>query len=256
MQSEHNRISCTYNSYKLPIMFKFYLALIVCSAMSCTNAQITAHDLLAKSIDYHDPKGLLEQGEATLQFIEERPNGPDRHTTAVLNPWAEKFQLISGSADREITTTLSDGQYSYLVNGASPTAEQVKTYRLNPSRSDFMRTYYHYLWYMPMKLDDPGTIIDPQVSKTDFFGREALQIRVTYDPAIGKDIWYFYFDPKTSALIGYRFYHDEAANDGEYILFEGEAIYQSVRIPKRRTWYTHKDDRLLGTDILDQITVK
>ncbi len=238
-------------------MLKTFLTTLLFSCMiSGAFAQVTAHELLAKSIEYHDPEGLLEQGEATLQFTEERPNGTDRHTTAVLNPWAEKFQLITSSDDREITTTLADGQYRYAVDGASPTPEEVKTFKLNPTRSDFMRTYYHYLWYMPMKLNDPGTIIDPGVKRTDFFGRDALQVRVSYDPAVGKDIWYFYFDPKTSALVGYRFYHDEAANDGEYILFEGEATYQSVRIPKSRTWYTHKDDRLLGRDILDQITIR
>jgi len=57
-------------------------------------------------------------------------------------------------------------------------------------------------------------------------------------------------------MIGYRFYHDESANDGEYILLEGETTDGSVRLPKRRTWYTHKDDRLLGTDVLDRLRVR
>lgn len=108
-----------------------------------------------------------------------------------------------------------------------------------------------------MKLRDPGTIIDPKVKNKDFFGRKALEIRVSYDPSVGKDVWYFNFDPSSSALIGYRFYHDESANDGEYILFEGEATHRSVRIPpQRRTWYTHKEDRLLGTDVLNRLRVR
>ena len=57
-------------------------------------------------------------------------------------------------------------------------------------------------------------------------------------------------------MIGYRFYHDESANDGEYILLEGETTDGTVRLPKSRTWYTHKDDRLLGTDVLDRLRVR
>ena len=104
-----------------------------------------------------------------------------------------------------------------------------------------------------MKLRDPGTRIDPQVLDTEFSGEPALALRVTYDPDVGSDIWYVYFDPTTSALVGYRFYYDEEANDGEYIELEGEVEGAGLRIPKARTWYTHGDNRLLGTDTLTRI---
>jgi hypothetical protein len=75
-------------------------------------------------------------------------------------------------------------------------------------------------------------------------------LKVTYDPEKGSDTWYFYFDPKTYALAAYQFYHDPAKNDGEYILLEGEAEVGSMRLPKRRSWFTNKEDRFLGTDLL------
>lgn len=111
-----------------------------------------------------------------------------------------------------------------------------------------MKDYYQYLWALPMKLKDPGTIIDPNVHARDFFGQELLEVRVTYDQEVGNDIWYFYFHPDTYALSGYRFYHDESKNDGEYILIEGEKQVNGMKIPARRHWYTHTDRRLLGTD--------
>ena len=83
--------------------------------------------------------------------------------------------------------------------------------------------------------------------------RPVLSLRVTYDPEVGVDTWYLYFDPDTSALVGYRFYHDESANDGEYIVLEGEVSSGTLRLPKARTWYTHGDDRLLGTDTLTSL---
>ena len=85
--------------------------------------------------------------------------------------------------------------------------------------------------------------------------REVLALKVTYDAAVGEDIWYFYFNPETYAMVGYRFYHDEAANDGEYIVLEGMEIQNGLRIPKNRTWYTNADHTLLGTDYLVDLKV-
>jgi len=51
-------------------------------------------------------------------------------------------------------------------------------------------------------------------------------------------------------LIGYRFYHEEAKNDGEYITLEGEESVQGIKIPKNRHWYYNKDDKFLGADFL------
>ena len=73
---------------------------------------------------------------------------------------------------------------------------------------------------------------------------------MTYDPTVGEDIWYFYFHPTTYALIGYRFYHEEAKNDGEYITLEGEEVVQDIKIPKNRHWYYNKNDQFLGADFL------
>jgi len=142
-----------------------------------------------------------------------------------------------------------NNQLSATLNGSSEISEEdTKAFRIDEKRAIFMRNYYHYLWAMPMKLTDPGTIIDPAVKTVDFFGKESLQIKVTYTPEVGHDIWYFYFHPETKALQGYRFYHDEAANDGEYILLDGELEAHGVKIPQSRTWMTHKDDKLLGVD--------
>jgi len=101
-----------------------------------------------------------------------------------------------------------------------------------------------------MKLRDPGTIIAPTVWTETINGSEYLKIKVTYDPEVGGDIWYFYFDPDTYALSAYRFYHDESANDGEYILLEGEEIHSGIRFPAKRSWYINADHRFLGYDQL------
>ena len=53
---------------------------------------------------------------------------------------------------------------------------------------------------------------------------------------------------------GYRFYHDEEKNDGEYIYLDGLTKYKNIKIPSKRDWYTHKEDKFLGSDKLVKIS--
>ena len=102
---------------------------------------------------------------------------------------------------------------------------------------------------MPMKLRDPGTRLDPAVKRTELDGRAVLALRVTYAPEVGGDTWYFYVDPRTFALAGCRFYHDESANDGEYIVFEGEVEGpRRLRLPKLRRWHMNRDGEYIAVD--------
>jgi len=218
---------------------------------------MTAGQLLEKSIEYHDPKGKLLNSSLTLDLIETRPNGADRKTSLRCNIQEETFSNLQKKDSLTIESSYDKGIVTYKVNGSSDISKKIKKdHRLDAKRFLMMRNYYQYLWLLPNKLLDEGTILDPSVEEADFFGKKALQIKVTYEPKVGKDIWYFYFHPKTYALIGYRFYHDEAANDGEYILLEGETVGGKVRLPKERKWYMHKDDKYLGSDILDKLTIE
>ena len=112
------------------------------------------------------------------------------------------------------------------------------------------QNYYTYLYGLPMKLKDPGTIITDKIVRKKMKGKTYLVLKATYKKEVGKDTWYFYFNPKTYAMEIYQFFHDEAKNDGEYILLTGEETINEIKIPKNRAWYMNKDDKFLGTDIL------
>ena len=118
------------------------------------------------------------------------------------------------------------------------------------------RNYYTYLWGMPMKLRDPGTRIDPDVTDAWYQEQKVWSVRVTYDAEVGSDTWYFYFDQQSQALVGYRFYHDEAKRDGEYIVLKGKTEVSGMRIPSHRSWYTNAEGRHLGDDILVGLEVE
>lgn len=214
-------------------------------------ANIPAKTLLEQSITYHDPDSLWGTQALDWRFYESRPNNSFRSTKMNWNPLEDQFALTQQVGRNELHRGIQSDSCWSMLNGKSDLSEAtIQEFRLGCDRATMYRNYYTYLWGLPMKLQDPGTIIDPVVHQRNFFGEDLLELKVTYDPAVGADIWYFYFDPQTYAMKGYRFYHDEAANDGEYILLDGEVQTDGMRIPAKRTWYTHKDHRVLGTDEL------
>jgi len=217
----------------------------------------TAKEILQKSIAYHDPKGKVMTQEVKLLLNEPRPDGAARNSTLVSNLSKEYFSIDRVAGDHKIKMTLEKGNFSGSLDGNTDISqEEITKHKITKERLTLLRDYYQYLWFLPMKLNDPGTILGDEVLVKDFFGKEGFQIKVTYSPEVGKDTWYFYFDQSTYALIGYRFYHDESKNDGEYILLEGEVAGYNVRIPAIRKWYKHQKDEYLGEDHLKQISIK
>lgn len=225
--------------------------LFVLVLFSFSVAAQTAGDVLEKSIAYHDPKGLWETGKFKLKLKESRPNGTFRETKITLDNRQQSFLLSQKREGRTIHRFVQGDQCENKLDGQTNfTPEEAKQFRLDCSYSSRMKDYYSYLYGLPMKLHDPGTYLDEEVKTVEFDGRQLLQLKVTYDPKVGKDIWYFYFDPNTFALSGYRFYHDETKNDGEYILLSGEQKVGPLLLPKTRKWHTHQDEKFLGTDEL------
>lgn len=213
--------------------------------------EMTSEALLEKSIAYHDPNGNWNQfkGEFTIKM--ETPNRPERTTQIALDFPKQFFQSIVTLDGRTTQAEWKAGTCSHWLNGSSSFTEmEAKKHRLNCEQTTKMRNYYVYLYGLPMKLKDPGTRIDPKVYKKALKGIVYNCIKVSYDEVVGKDTWYFYFDTKTHQLKHYQFYHDEAKNDGEYILMSDEAVVQGIKMPKVREWYTNSEDRYLGTDVL------
>jgi len=228
------------------------LFLLTFISLGIKSQSISPEALLEKSIKYHDPKEQWGTTPLNLHLKETRPNGADRSTNISIDLQNSTFTLDQMRDGNQVAYKVINDVCSFQLNGSSDISEEdLKKYRLNCERAQSMRNYYTYLWGLPMKLRDEGTILQ-DAKLTSFMEQEAYSLKVTYSPEVGVDIWYFYFDPTTYAMIGYRFYHDEAANDGEYIPLKGEEKIQGFRLPKERTWYTHKEDKLLGADILEK----
>jgi uncharacterized protein DUF6503 len=214
-------------------------------------AQQTGEELIAASIQFHDPDNNWPKTKAIFNFSDTRPGKEARPATLFLNNNTGTLCVMREQEGVKVTRHTEHDNFTYDVDGNfEPSEKDIKAYNLNEKRTEMMRNYYLYLWGLPMKLTDPGTRVEQKIYHKRFDGKETKAVRVTYDADVGKDIWYFYFDPESSEMVGYQFFYDEAKNDGEYILISDLVNVNGMKIPKNRTWYTNTDSTLLGTDHL------
>jgi len=211
----------------------------------------TAVELLEKTIQYHDPTGNWNAFDATLKFEQDSPNRPNSFRWAHINNGDNSFAFWMEREEGKIYQFVQNDNCEHTVAGLADFSEAIASkYKINCDRTKLWRDYYIYLYGLPMKLKDPGTILSEEVLDTTFMEQPCWAISVTYNPEVGKDKWYFYLDKTNFSMIGYRFFHEESKNDGEYIILKEEAEVDGVKIPKIRSWYYNKDGKFLGTDIL------
>lgn len=234
-------------------MRHLFLLITLCYVTISQAQDITGSELLSKAIAFHDPNGNWKTFDGEFKVLMESPNSSNRLSTISLNTPQQKFSLLVEKDGDSYGYHFDKGICNAFLNGSNEISEEdIKSYRLTCDRGENMKNYYTYLYGLPMKLRDPGTLLDDSVQKKTFNGKEYLVLKVTYDKSVGNDIWYFYFDPKSYAMEVYQFYHDESKNDGEYILLEGLEEINGIKMPKTRAWYMNKDNKYLGTDILSR----
>lgn len=214
-------------------------------------AQQTGADLIDASINFHDPNSNWQTANLVLGFNDTRPGQEDRSASFSMNNSTGAACVTREMDGRMVSWHIEGERCQFDVDGNfNPSDEEIEKYRLTNERGFTMRNYYLYLWGLPMKLKDPGTIIHSEVYERSFNGKPAKVVKVTYDEKVGSDIWYFYFDPDTYEMIGYQFYHDEEKGDGEYITLSGINVADGMKIPSSRSWFMNNDSTFLGTDKL------
>jgi hypothetical protein len=225
--------------------------LVLSQSYICIAQSLTGKGLLEKSIDYHDPKGNWKTFKGSFHVTMRTPDQKERISNIHLDLPREEFVLEVTKNKDNYAYQIERDSCNITLNGSSEfSSENADRLGLDCERGRMMKDYYTYLYGLPMKLKDPGTIIAPKIKKKSFKCKEYLVLEVNYAKYVGEDTWYFYFDPLTYAMEVYQFFHDEAKNDGEYILLEGMETINNIKMPKTRAWYYNKDDTYLGTDIL------
>ena len=232
-------------------MKHFFLIISVGFSSLVYAQELTGKQLLEKAITYHDPNGNWQTFKGDLNISMEIPEKPTRDSNIHIDLLNQLFSIKAKVEDNVSEYIIDKDSTTIIFNGTkNPSEDILKEQRLSKARAKLYQNYYTYLYGLPMKLKDTGTIIHENVEQRNFKGKTYLVLKATYKKEIGKDIWYFYFNPKTYAMEIYQFFHDESKNDGEYILLSEEEIINGIKMPKKRAWYTNKDNKLLGIDIL------
>jgi hypothetical protein len=209
----------------------------------------SAEQALARAIAFHDPEGAWASARFELDLEESRPDGTVRRSRVGFDNAAGRFELRREHEGRLQEFAVAGDRVEVRLDGSADLEPSVaEELGLTPERALFWRDYYLYLYGLPMKLRDPGTLLDPEVRTVELDGRAALRLRVTYEEEVGGDTWYFYLAPESFELLAYRFHHDESKNDGELITLEGVVPVSSMRLPRERTWTTNDEGELLGVD--------
>lgn len=233
------------------MMRYFFLFLALHVNIFIFGQELSGEQLLENAITFHDPNGNWKSFKGKMLIEMESPDNNSRSTTLEMNLPENYFKSTVKKDDSTIESELNHEECILKLNGSTSISPKVKdSLNISCDRAKMMKNYYTYLYGLPMKLKDPGTIIEPKVLKKSFKGKEYLVLKVGYDKEVGSDTWYFYFDPKTYAMEIYQFYHDESKNDGEYILLSDMITVNGIKIPKVRAWYYNKGDSYLATDTL------
>ncbi|MCF7567390.1 DUF6503 family protein [Sabulilitoribacter arenilitoris] len=220
--------------------------------------QISGLDVLDKAIKYHDSQNKWKTFNDTLYVTMESPKNSNRTSKIIINLPKEQFYLKTKRDSIISEYNLNKDKCLISLNGKTNLSNAVlKTHNLSCERANLYKNYYTYLYGLPMKLKDKGTIIHEKVEQKTFKGKPYLVLKATYEASVGKDVWYFYFNPKTYAMEVYQFYKTDhngsiKKDSGEYILLTDEEIINGIKMPKTRAWYYNKDDGYLGTDILNK----
>ncbi len=239
-------------------MIRRFSSLVLIGGLALPGSATDLSQTLLLSQRYHDARGVWFKSRIRLTIEEARPDGSSRTSLVVIDNPGAAFELKTRRDNRQIVMSVFGDQTSASLDGRLDfSKEDAAKYGLTPDGVVRRRNYYTYLYGLPMKLSDPGAIVGIPVPIAKYEGRTYRKVRVTYDPKVGGDVWDFFLDPKTNALSGYRFFHDEARGDGEFITLDGEIDCGSgIRIPKARSWFMHKDRKALGTDTISACSVE
>jgi len=216
---------------------------------------ISAKQVLDNAITYHDPDGKWESFNSTFTVDMSTPGSTIRKSEITINLPSEYFSVQATKGLVTTIYTIDKEECKMMYNDVVLDSAQAKEKSMSCDRAMLYKNYYTYLYGLPMKLKDFGTNLSNTVEKKTFKGKTYLVLKVTYDKAVGSDVWYFYFNPKTYAMEIYQFFKtDENGNEkkdsGEYILLSEEMTVNGIKMPKVRDWYYNKDDKYLGTDTL------
>lgn len=232
----------------------FLLFIIIMSMLpmiSCKPERKSDSELLNKTLSYHDPENNWSKLKTRLYLSSADTAGKEHTFEIEIDNTSGYFAHINRRDGKELVKGISaNGKEFYLLDGNPQiTGEERKKYELTPEALKWVRSFYPYLYGLPMKLTDDGVHVNDAENTEVLEGKTYQVLQVNFDPSVGSDNWFFYLNPETHAMKAYRFNHGDPES-GEYILLEQELTVDGIKLPKVRKWYWNKNNEYIGTDTL------
>ena len=230
-----------------------YLFSLILIAQTSVAQTLSTRDMIMESCDYHDFNSSIFDQPLEFKIEETRPGAKSRFCTLRFDPSKEYYHIRSERDGHLLEYIIDRSVVSFKLDGSSSISmEDLEKYNLNKDRALLLKDYYYYLWYLPMKLNDPGTYIHPEHNIKKIGDASYIDIKVSYPEQEGSDEWHIYLDPDNYCMKAYQFFKPDGVK-GEYILLEGEVSFEGFHIPSKRSWYINETDKFLGADILKSI---
>lgn len=246
------------NSYLILLMVFAFLPVRQAAAQPNSqkdSLQLTGPQLLEKTIAYHDPNGKWSEFIGSFEITMDMPEAEKRVSSIDINLPAKSFELIVQRSNMISEYRVFKDSVTVAKMYLNKPDSTIATTDKDFERAVFMRDYYTYLYGLPMKLKDKGTVISYETKRDTLNDKEYLVLRADYEPTVGSDVWFFYIDPETFRMEAYQFFRQKQPRikdpqTGEYILLSKEVEINGIKMPKIREWYYNKNDEYLATDTI------
>ena len=219
----------------------------------CAYAQNpSGQEVIDAAIKYHDPKGKWGELALTInRTTSAEVDGKTVENSAVLRI-DNLNNTYAGRAKYDDIPYLhvvnADTCYGILENPVYAEGYDIREGLLGCETAKKMHNFFTYMLGVPMKLKDPGTNVSEKVDVKEMGDLSCYEVKVTYDPAVGKDIWLFYFNQENYQLVAAQFYKDEATKEGELIFYKDWDKVKKVKLPQTLIWEIMPGRSFLATD--------
>jgi hypothetical protein len=212
-------------------------------------AQLSAIDILKKSIAVHDPQKRWQSLKAEFDMSIMREKQADRFFTIQLNLPKKVFQYEVKNDALHYRQGFKGTTFKAVFNGKSVISDSIiKKYDLTRNRTQYMKEVYEYLLLLPMRLQHDTASLSASYATEDFNKTKCYKLTIQYEPINENETWYFFIDTETFILKGYQFYVKDKSTNGEYIYLEDYTSFKGILMPKTKRWYWNKDDSFFRTD--------
>ena len=232
---------------------RYFVLLFLLTLMSCQPAEkeLSAQELLERSIQKHDPKGEWNEAEFIVRIQEPRLQNPVRFSEVSINNKTGAFELKRNREDKVASYQIdSNGVTTVLLdNQVVQDSTLIDRYMLQDLRVQNYQRFYQILLGLPMSLDADVLDTMGSVSEVVFNEKSSYRIEITLKKPLFSDHWNLFISKDDFRLLGIEMVFPDNANKGERLYFNKTLQIGNIQIPRIRHWY-ELDDSYSGSDVI------